>query len=129
VRAWGSAGPGRPAWNRWPVYQLNEDVGEKVFAANYDLETLVRRASLLRSSMDEAIETLAENTERLEATPSISPSNGHLSSLFSRNRRHPVLRITRPHNGIDIAAPVGEPILAPAKGKVIFSGNRRAATA
>jgi murein DD-endopeptidase MepM/ murein hydrolase activator NlpD len=124
IRRVGIGGPGTASLESLPVYQLNAAVGEKVFAANYDLETLVRRASLLRTSMDEAIRTLEENTERLEATPSISPSSGHLSSLFSRNRRHPVLRITRPHNGIDIAAPIGEPILAPAKGRVVFSGNR-----
>lgn len=124
VRKVGIGGPGTETLESAAVYQLNPEVGEKLFAASYDVETLTRRANLLRTSMDEAITALAENTERLEATPSISPSDGHLTSLFSKNRRHPVLRITRPHKGIDIVAPVGEPILAPAKGKVVFVGTR-----
>jgi murein DD-endopeptidase MepM/ murein hydrolase activator NlpD len=124
VQLVGIGGPGTATLDNSEVYRLNEEVGGKLFAASYDLETLVRRAGLLRSSMDEAIVTLKDNTERLEATPSISPADGHLSSLFSTNRRHPVLRISRPHKGIDIAASVGEPILAPAKGTVRRAGHR-----
>jgi murein DD-endopeptidase MepM/ murein hydrolase activator NlpD len=124
VQRVGIGGPGTKTLEGLELYRQNPAVGEQVFAASYDMETLLRRATLLRASMDEALETLQRNTDRLEATPSILPSSGHLSSLFSPNRRHPVLRITRPHQGIDIAAPVGEPILAPAKGKVIFAGNR-----
>lgn len=122
VRRVGIGGPGGASRETNPVYQVDPEIGEQIFAASYDLETLRRRANLLASSMDEAIGTLERNTKRLAATPSISPSTGDLSSLFSRNRRHPILKITRPHQGIDIAAPVGEPIMAPAKGKVIFSG-------
>jgi murein DD-endopeptidase MepM/ murein hydrolase activator NlpD len=106
------------------VGRTNPRVGQKLFAASYDLDALLRRSDVLRSSMDEAIRTMRRNTDRLEATPTIAPADGPLSSLFSRNRHHPVLRITRPHKGIDIAAPVGEPILAPAKGVVRFSGTR-----
>lgn len=124
VRRVGIGGPGTESLESAAVYRLNPEVGEKIFAASYDVETLTRRAELLRSSMEEAIQTLQENTERLESTPSIAPSDGHLSGLFSRNRRHPVLRISRPHRGIDIAAPVGEPILAPARGRVAFVGVR-----
>ncbi len=124
VRRVGIGGPGTKTLESLDIYRENPELGEQVFAASYDLDALVRRATLMRASMDEALETLEENTERLAAVPSISPSSGHLSSLFSRNRRHPVLRITRPHQGIDIAAPVGEPILAPAKGKVIFAGSK-----
>lgn len=104
--------------------RLDPPVGRKLFAASYDLESLMRRSDRLRSSMDEAIRTLRRNTARLEATPSIAPADGALSSPFSSSRRHPVLRISRPHKGIDIAARVGEPILAPAKGVVRFSGYR-----
>jgi murein DD-endopeptidase MepM/ murein hydrolase activator NlpD len=124
VQRVGIGGPGTETLESAAVYRLNPEVGERLFAASYDMETLMRRANLLRSSMDEAITTLKKNAARLEATPSIAPADGPLSSLFSRNRRHPVLRITRPHKGIDIAGRVGEPILAPAKGVIRFAGTR-----
>jgi murein DD-endopeptidase MepM/ murein hydrolase activator NlpD len=124
VQRVGIGGPGTATPQSNPVYALDQATGEKLFAADYDLATLTRRAKLLRTSMDEAIHALKKNTERLEAIPSIAPADGPLSSLFSRARRNPVLHITRPHKGIDIAAPIGEPILAPAKGVVTFAGMR-----
>ena len=124
VQRVGIGGPGTATLESGPVYHMDPKMGEKVFAASYDMETLLRRARLLQTSMDEAISTLRENTARLESTPSIAPADGPLSSLFSRARRHPVLRISRPHKGIDIAAPIGEPILAPARGRVTYAGHR-----
>ena len=105
------------------LLHLSPEAG-KAAATSDDLETLMRRAANLQSSMDEAVTQLQRNRERLASTPSIAPANGHLSSLFG-TRRHPVLRITRPHKGVDIAARVGEPIMAPAKGRVVFAGNGR----
>lgn len=124
VQRVGIGGPGTETEASGSLRYLNRALGRKVFNASADLGLLTRRARLISASMDEAVSVLNAHSERLEATPSIAPSDGHLSSLFSRNRRHPVLRITRPHKGIDIAAPVGEPILAPAKGHVRFSGNK-----
>ena len=34
----------------------------------------------------------------------------HISSPFSYGRYHPLLHFTRPHKGIDLAAPLGTPI-------------------
>lgn len=41
-----------------------------------------------------------------------------ISSRYSSSRLHPILRIRRPHYGVDYAAPVGTPVLAIGDGKV-----------
>ncbi len=42
-----------------------------------------------------------------------------ISSRFSNSRMHPVLKIRRPHHGVDYAAPSGTPVFAIGDGKVI----------
>jgi murein DD-endopeptidase MepM/ murein hydrolase activator NlpD len=42
-----------------------------------------------------------------------------ISSGFSHNRLHPVLKIYRPHHGVDYAAPSGTPVYAIGDGKII----------
>lgn len=52
-----------------------------------------------------------------------SPLNfTRISSHFTHSRMHPILKKSRPHLGIDYAAPRGTPVVAIGSGKVIFAG-------
>ena len=42
-----------------------------------------------------------------------------ISSRFSNSRLHPVLKIRRPHHGVDYAAPIGTPVYSIGDGKII----------
>ena len=45
-----------------------------------------------------------------------------ISSRFSNSRLHPILKIRRPHHGVDYAAPIGTPVHAIGDGKIIKTG-------
>jgi murein DD-endopeptidase MepM/ murein hydrolase activator NlpD len=87
-----------------------------------DLNALIRRANLLATSFREAADSLSVHSARLAATPSIMPTQGWLTSAFSSMRSHPILHVARPHEGIDVTAPSGTPIEAPAAGVVTDAG-------
>jgi murein DD-endopeptidase MepM/ murein hydrolase activator NlpD len=115
-----NAGIGGPAgtWSERDSLSALGPNGQQALAARLDVDALARRANLLVRSLNESYESLSHQRERLAATPSIMPTKGWLTSAFMRERVHPILHLARPHEGIDVSAPMGAEIEAPAAGVV-----------
>ena len=114
------AGIGGPS-GQWPERDsLNAagSNGAQAIAARVDMDQLTRRANILVRSISEAYDTLSSHQARLAATPSLMPTKGWLTSAFARERQHPILHLARPHEGIDVTAPMNAEIEAPAAGIV-----------
>ncbi len=92
--------------------------GQQALAARLDVDALARRAYILVRSLNEAYDSLSKQRDRLAATPSIMPTKGWITSAFALERVHPILHLARPHEGIDVTAPMGAEIEAPAVGLV-----------
>jgi murein DD-endopeptidase MepM/ murein hydrolase activator NlpD len=123
VKLAGVGGPGSRTVESSPLWQVDEELAEATFTASEDLNALIRRARVLSSSWDEASSAMRRQNDVWERTPSIMPAAGYKSSGFSRSRMHPILNVSRPHKGIDISARRGTPVVAAAKGRVIYAAD------
>lgn len=64
-----------------------------------------------------------ENGQNLRKAFLKAPLNySRISSKFTGNRYHPVLKIYRPHHGVDYAAPAGTPVVAIGDGTITKKG-------
>ncbi len=116
------AGIGGPAEPKRADSQPKSVLVRRADEIKVDLSAMIRRANLLATSFNEAADSLASHKDRVEAMPSILPTQGWLTSNFTSARLHPILGYARPHEGIDVSAPTGTPIEAPAAGRVIEVG-------
>jgi peptidase M23-like protein len=118
------AGIGGPAgaWSERDELLEGGQAGREAVRVRLNLDALLRRANVLSTSFREAADSLQSHMQRLAATPSIMPTEGFLSSNFSMVRYHPILHENRPHEGIDISAQYGTPIIAPAAGHITRVG-------
>ncbi|MFH1018236.1 MAG: M23 family metallopeptidase [Pseudomonadota bacterium] len=94
----------------------------RVKSLELSIDDLSARASLQEQSLQEVYELLKDQQSLLSATPSIWPAQGFVSSQFGY-RVSPFTGMKQLHEGLDIAAPWGAKVLAPANGTVTFVGT------
>ena len=95
----------------------------KILAAKYEGELLSKHTAILFEDPSGHMDYYTEEGKSLKKAFLRAPLNyKYISSYFSNNRLHPILRIWRPHLAIDYAAPAGTPISTIGDGTVIYAG-------
>ncbi len=94
-----------------------------IVARQRGAEQVGELASIQERSLAELAERLESKRAHLASTPAIWPTKGWLTSRFG-TRISPFTNQKQFHAGIDIAGERGTDVVAPAQGRVVFSGNR-----
>ena len=87
-------------------------------SSSRQLDRLERQLGLQRDSYRELTALAGEHAEQLNQLPAILPTNGKIVSGFGV-RTHPILKIRRMHNGLDIHVAKGTPVVSAADGVVL----------
>lgn len=84
----------------------------------------VEASATMRSlELQDVLSSLSQRKSLLQSIPTNIPVKGWITSGFG-TRVSPFTGKRTPHKGLDVAAPVGTPIYAPANGVVVFSGKK-----
>ena len=87
------------------------------------IEKLKKTNTLVKQDMWQLYSDLLKNQEFIHNTPSILPTRGWVSSTYGyRNETTLVDHQPQFHKGLDIASNKGEPVVATADGKVVYTG-------
>lgn len=104
------------------VYPQMAEARETKFV-DFKIDRLEQDVHLLEDRINGAYGRYQDKMVYLSSTPSIWPVKGWVTSEFGV-RRHPLHQGNEKHEGVDISAQWGSPILAPADGIVTYAGYR-----
>jgi murein DD-endopeptidase MepM/ murein hydrolase activator NlpD len=85
-----------------------------------------RELQLQQVSYKEAMAAYEANTVKFDHIPAIKPMEGFYSIHGFGMRKHPIFKVWKPHEGIDIANEIGTPVYATGNGVVQAAGRTQA---
>lgn len=100
-----------------------EEEGVTLTTVQEEMERLDVREANLKSQIEEIYDVHDDILRYLDATPKNLPLPGWVTSGFGM-RRSPYSHIRKMHYGLDIAAPIGTSIQAPAAGVILLAEFR-----
>ncbi len=104
---------------REELLEINTSLARRLYSKDEQVDVLLRKSALIQQSLEEAIASIESSQEKWGHYPSIIPAKGYISSYFGK-RNHPIYHVSQYHNGIDISCAAGDPIIAPAAGKIVL---------
>ncbi len=90
---------------------------------DFKFKNIKQLASLLEERVHILDQFLLDKESILKSTPTLLPTNGWITSYFG-HRISPTAGVRKMHEGLDVGANYGTPIVAPADGVVTFAGNK-----
>lgn len=90
---------------------------------DYKYEVVVGFLKEVELNIHQLDQHLLDKESFLRSTPTLMPALGHLTSGYGP-RMSPYAGRIKMHEGLDVGAPIGTPIVAPADGVVTFSGPK-----
>lgn len=116
--------------NQYKITRQWSDLIKKSFSlsaqyAEFDFKfaRIKEAASRLENNIHELDEYLLDRASMLKSTPTILPAVGWITSYFG-HRVSPYAGKVKMHEGLDVGAPTGTPIVAPADGIITFAGRK-----
>ena len=100
-----------------------KDMVHKIASVNYKLQKTQSIVNSLENSLHQVDVQILDKESFFKSTPSILPTDGWVTSYFGPRRSHYAKRV-KMHEGIDIGARSGTPIVSTADGVVSFAGKK-----
>lgn len=103
---------------------IKQSLGLADIFAKFDFKfsTLRTVAKELETSINKLDQFLIDRESLLRSTPSLLPSRGWITSYYGPRVSHYSKRV-KMHEGLDVGAPIGTPVIAPADGIIKVAGK------